>query len=305
MAQLPWSDLHLNRIRQIITDAGFDVSPLVVNQALKQDLIDWLEARNLQPTRFLGQVTNVYQEPPPQTPTKLDCRQQDGEPLLDFIKRFECALQLNQVTDDKRVALLQLNLKPEIAVRIADFTPAVRADYDQVKTQLLALHKVNKYSYLDKFTSLSKHKDESFQLFAQKLQINYLGYLGLTPNDMNTPAIRDVVHAAVLPRVLDALPRGIQLPVRTYAINHAYNEVLTHADDQACIYASTFALRNDRSDRSRPTTQPTYDRRPNDRRPTDRPPPPRRSDTTTPPNRGCFRCGKPGHIAANCPPGNA
>lgn len=315
MAQLSWNDLMVDKIREIIDDNGFDLTPLTRNSP-RADLVNWLQRRNLQPLDFIGNriVQNVTHHaapaaaaaPPVPPVPKLDCRQQDNETVIDFIRRFDCALDLHHIPQANHVALFQLNLQPKYAHHISDLDPNIRQDYTQTKDAILQLCQVNKFQFQKLFQTTPKGRDESFRVYAGKLHNYYTQYAGISQNDYNTiPQLQNAVHAAILPRLFSQISSEIQHGIRNYALTHTYAEVLQEMDNQTSLLPPRTPCPNHPNAnhsaaqcRQRPTTSTA--RPPATRTPTVTP----HHGSRPPTNQGisCFRCGKPGHVASRCPP---
>lgn len=317
MTDITWGEIYLDKIRSLITSHGFDVGSLDVPTATREELTEWLENHNLTPGQFFGththhhQVTSVTRQSTP----KVEIRQAAGEDLLDYLKRFECAVLLNQIPEDKQVPLLHLNLDPKYSKFIAEFDAQTQQSYDQVKRALLQICQVTKFHYLQKFQSLQKQKDESFLVFANKLKGYYREYAQVENPDQRD--VQSLLNAVVLPRLLEQLPKDLLGPMKSFALSHTFEEILQELENQVSARSAYVQFSGPRPF-SRPASQTQNPQAQNSqaqqrpRGPDQSRAPPRRqgdfgswqtSDRRARPQPGdgtCFRCHRRGHIARDC-----
>lgn len=286
---ITWDDFLLQKLKQIIQDTGLDIQPLNINTATKAQLVQWLNGTGLEPKEFCGQTVNNFNvhQPAP----KLDLPQGSHESIVTYLQRFELALELNNIANDKKVPLLHQNLQPAVAILLNDMAPQIRADFLLTKRELLKLFQVDKFHFLKLFESDRKLPTESFAGFAQRLKRHYADYCSTTVQDLEaSPDKIDVLESLLLSRVIEAAPHPVQLSVKAYALGgRSFAEVVQELDKQVSVWKSTprrlpTAGADIRQSTSHTSTQPSV--------------------TKQQPSRGgfgpCFKCGKLGHFARSC-----
>jgi hypothetical protein len=229
-----WNAFTDAAIRTFCRNHNLDID--TGQNTLKQDLIQFLVQHNITPQAvFATTFQHVVHQAPAPTP-KVDIKQGTDESLIEFIRRFDCALELNAVPQAKQVALLQLSLLPIHAQHITDFDNNTKQSYALTKAALLELNHVNQYQYLHLFENTLKSSVQSFRAYAGKLLYYYRQYSNVSDADMTNVSTARVVHSVVLSRIMTQVPNFLQLQMKTYAIAHTFEEVLQELDLQMATF---------------------------------------------------------------------
>jgi hypothetical protein len=330
---LGWDHIFVEKIREWIINHGIDVQPLDVHSAIRADLITWLDNHNLTPHDFWGTTVHHHHAAPavpavpppaPPRPVKLHLPQADNEQLYDFVRRFECAVVLQQIPQDKQVAQFQLNLAPKYAKYLTDFAPQVLQNYPATKAALYNLCKLSKTQFYHLFQSAVKTKDETFETFKTRLLQYYLEYAELTLADLQDARTESLIHAALMPRILDQMPKEVSQILRNFALTHTLPQVVQEADQQISVLptqtwlpcphhpTSNHTLQQCRSrpgpSSYSPLASSSYRPPPrNPQFPTSYRPTSGRSSQPRYPSRHvhadtqCFNCNGHGHLSRDCP----
>jgi hypothetical protein len=149
------------------------------------------------------------------------------------------AAELNNLPDARRVPCLQIALLSRYATRIADFDQTTRQDYNLTKAALLKVDHVSPFSMLKEFQNATKTKTESYYSYAIRLRYYYIHYAAIDLNQLNTPAVTQLLSLMILPKVFESVPVQVQPATRHYATTHTFEETLQEIDNQVAAFEAS------------------------------------------------------------------
>jgi hypothetical protein len=279
MATVQWNDFLAEFIRDFIRPR-FQYDNLA--QATKDEMIDFLENLNIDPTTLFGPPPNALPAPavPHQTKAKF-VPQHSGENIDDFFKRLMAFFTVNRVRDQDKTGYLLSGSLPAVAKFVTDLISAGTTAFPDLKDRVIGNFGQSPFRRLDNFLRLRKFSSETFIQFGARLRQEYEGFLTFTDQQLqdNNPAIKK----ALLAQLLQIISPGLKAHLHQLLLDHPntdFQDVLKAADAYADAHKPTQFARHPSTAQNKPTQQP---------------------DSSSSSGPKCFRCQQPGHFANNCP----